>query len=136
MRTRTRDEVVEVTKHYTVLAQPSGRFWAIEVPEVGRATQARNISEIDVMARDLIKIMTETTEFTLNVQLKLPPEVEEHRKRAAELRADELRLRSEAAIELRTAARVLRNQGLALRDVGTLLGVSTARAGQLVGTGR
>lgn len=125
-----------MTKRYAVLAQPSGRYWAIEVPEIDRATQARNVPEIEVMARDLIAIMTHTTDFTLDVQLQLPPEVEQHRQRATQLRADELRIRSEAAAELRTAARVLRKQGLTLRDVGTLLGVSTARAGQLVGTGR
>lgn len=125
-----------MTKSYVVLAQPSGRYWAIEVPELGNVTQARNVPEIEVMARDLIEIMTDSTDFTMDIQLQLPPEVEQHRQRAAELRTEELRIRSEAAAELRTAARVLRQQGLALRDVGTLLGVSTARAGQLVGTGR
>jgi predicted XRE-type DNA-binding protein len=94
------------------------------------------VPEIEVMARDLIEVMTDTTDFAMDIQLQLPPEVGQHRRRATELRTEELRIRSEAAAELRTAARVLRQQGLALRDVGTLLGVSTARAGQLVGTGR
>lgn len=124
-----------MTKCYTVEAQPAGRYWALEVPEIDRVTQARNVKEIEVMARDLIEIMTETTDFDMDIRLKLPAAVDNHRRRANELRAEELRLRSEAAREMRAAARALRDAGLTLRDVGALLDVSTARAGQLVGTG-
>jgi hypothetical protein len=69
------------------------------VPELGNVTQARNVPEIEVMARDLIEIMTDTTDFAMDIQLQLPPEVEQHRRRAAELRTEELRIRSEAAAE-------------------------------------
>ena len=123
-------------KTYEVIAQPSGRFWAVEVPELGNVTQGRNVKEIEIMARDLIEIMTGTTHFDMNIQLKLPAAVDDHRQRAKRLRAEELRIRAEAAGEMRAAARALRNEGLSLRDVGTLLEVSTARAGQLLGTGR
>ena len=128
-------EVVEKMKTYEVIAQPAGRYWAVEVPELGNVTQGRNVKEIEIMARDLIEIMTETTDFGMDIRLKLPAAVDDHRRRAKELRAEELRLRSEAAQEMRAAAGALRNAGLTLRDVGALLDVSTARAGQLVGTG-
>ena len=126
---------MEVKKCYTVEAQPAGRYWALEVPEIDRVTQARNVKEIEIMARDLIEIMTETTDFDMNIQLKLPAAVDDHRQRAKRLRAEELRIRAEAAGEMRAAARALRNEGLSLRDVGAVLEVSTARAGQLLGTG-
>ena len=143
-------EVVEIMKTYEVHAQPSGRFWHSDVPAIEQVTQARSIKEIEVMARDLIEIMTETCDFDMDIRLNLPSAVNEHRRRAQELRSEELRLRAEAAGEMRAAALALRNEGLALRneglalrneglalrDVGALLGVSTARAGQLVGTGR
>lgn len=122
-------------KTYEVIAQPAGRFWAVEVPELGNVTQGRNVEEIEIMARDLIEIMTETTDFAMNIQLKLPAAVDGHRQRAKRLRAEELRIRAEAAGEMRAAARALRNEGLSLRDVGAVLEVSTARAGQLLGTG-
>jgi hypothetical protein len=38
---------------YTALVSRDGRFWHIEVPEINRVTQARNINEVDDMARDL-----------------------------------------------------------------------------------
>lgn len=127
--------MVEKMKTYEVMAQPAGRYWALEVPEIDRVTQARNVKEIELMARDLIEIMTETTDFDVDIRLKLPATVDDHRRRAKDLRVEELRLRSEAAQEMRAAAHALRDAGLTLRDVGTLLDVSTARAGQLVGTG-
>lgn len=136
MRDEAWTEVVEKMKSYEVVAQPVGRYWAVEVPELGNVTQGRNVKEIEIMARDLIEIMTETTDFAMNIRLKLPAAVDDHRRRAKELRVEELRLRSEAAQEMRAAARALRDAGLTLRDVGALLDVSTARAGQLVGTGR
>jgi hypothetical protein len=57
-------------------ARCGNRAWAIEVPELGNVTQARNVPEIEVMARDLIEIMTDTTDFAMDIQLQLPPEVE------------------------------------------------------------
>jgi hypothetical protein len=48
--------VAEV-KTYRVDVERDGRFWLIHVPAVERWTQARNVREIEPMARDLIAIM-------------------------------------------------------------------------------
>ncbi len=37
---------------YQVTAELDGRFWLVRVPMIGRVTQARNVGEIEVIARD------------------------------------------------------------------------------------
>ncbi|MHA6629053.1 hypothetical protein ACU61A_26760 [Pseudonocardia sichuanensis] len=119
---------------YTAHVTRSGRYWHIHIPEIDRVTQARNVGEIDVMARDLIAVMLdiEPDSFTVDVQVTMPASVREHLDRAEQLRAEELRLRSEAAAEVRAAALELKESGIPLRDLGKLLGVSHQRAHQLV----
>ena len=41
------------------MVEQAGKFWAIRVPEIGYATQARTIKELNTMTEDLISIMTE-----------------------------------------------------------------------------
>jgi hypothetical protein len=55
-----------------------------------------------------------------------------HVRTAARLREEAHRANREAAAESRAAARVLREAGLSVRDVGTVLGVSHQRAHQLL----
>lgn len=44
---------------YLVKAQRDGRFWHLYVPQIEQHTQARCLSEIQTMARDLIHIHLE-----------------------------------------------------------------------------
>jgi hypothetical protein len=113
----------------------SGRWWVISVPGVrGAHSQARRLSHVEDVARELISLMTDTppTEFAMHVNLKLPAEVHRDLERSAELRAEAARAQSEAAQLSRHAAALLHRQGLPLRDVGQALGVSFQRAKQLV----
>ncbi|MGQ0776932.1 MAG: hypothetical protein ACT4NY_21360 [Pseudonocardiales bacterium] len=43
---------------FTAHVTRDGRFWLIHVPEIDRHTQARHLREIDIMARDLVAVMT------------------------------------------------------------------------------
>jgi hypothetical protein len=92
--------------HYTAQVTRSGRYWHIHVPELDRVTQARNVAEIEPMARDLVAVMLDVDpeSFTLDVQITMPATVRQHLDRAKELREQELRVRSEAAAEVRAAA--------------------------------
>jgi hypothetical protein len=87
------------------------------------------------MARDLISLMTDTdpAAVDLDVHITVPASVQDHLDRAEKLFTDARHANAEAAEEVRTAARLLRQDGLPLRDIGQLLGVSYQRAGQLVG---
>jgi hypothetical protein len=111
-----------------------GAVWRIRVPEVRRTTQARSLREVSAMARDLIAIMDDipADSFELDITITLPADVEAELARSAELRQHAATSQAQAAQATRRAARRLREQGLALRDVGDALGVSAQRAKQLV----
>lgn len=85
------------------------------------------------MVRDLVVAMTRATpdSFSLEVATRLPEEVQEQIRKAAQLRAEAGCAQSEAAAEIRIVARQLVDACTPLRDVGKLLGVSHQRAHQL-----
>ena len=124
--------VAEVNS-YVVNVTRDGRFWHIDVPEIQRVTQARNVGEIDLMTRDLIAIMLdiEPDSFDIDVQIQLPADVRGHLAEVERARADEAAARARAAAELRAAAITLKNLQISVRDLGKLLGVSFQRASQL-----
>jgi len=111
---------------YTALVSREGKFWHIEVPEIGRVTQARNINEVDDMARDLIAIMAgiERGSVELDVRIQRPDSVRAHLSEVERARDAEAEARSHSATELRAAAAELENAGLSVRELGAVLGVS------------
>lgn len=119
---------------YEVTAERDGRFWLVHVPAIERYTQARNIPEIEPMARSLINAMTDEPEASvdLSIEIKVPAAVIEHRNRSRELFAQAAASNAEAALEARLAAQALKDAGLTVRDIGKYLDVSFQRAQQLV----
>jgi len=109
-------------------------FWLVHVPEIDHYTQARNLGEVESMARDLIAVMKEIDpqSFTLEVSVELPDEVTVHLKRSQALRQESDRTKHLAAQEVRVAAKELRERGLTVRDIGAALDVSYQRAHQLI----
>ncbi len=118
---------------YRVDVERDGRFWLLRVPEVG-VTQARHLREVEIMARDLIALVTdrEPPSFGLDVHVTMPAATRRRLERAERLRVRARDSQSKAAEELRAAAQELSRSGMPLRDIGQLLGVSYQRAHQLV----
>ena len=133
MRARTGREVVKVKASYRATVTRDGRFWLVRVDGVG-STQTRHLRELDALAKDLIVVMTgdNEEEVVVDYDIRLPDDVAEHLRRSAELRAASAEAQAAAAAKIRSAARRLHEQGVALRDVGKVLGVSHQRAHQLV----
>lgn len=133
MRSQAGKGLVEVNA-YDVHVERDGRYWLVRVPAVDRATQARNLREVDAMARDLVESMTDepAASVELKVRVVLPNPARSHFERYAELAAQALALQLEAAAEHRAAARDLAQQGLTYRDIGGAMGISHQRAEQLV----
>lgn len=119
---------------YTANVEQDGRFWLIRVEEIDRVTQARNLREVEEMARDLIAVMeeVESDSFALTINLSLPANAQHHIDEALRLREEAAEANRRAAEESRAAAKELAASGLPLRDVGKVLGVSHQRAQQLV----
>jgi hypothetical protein len=111
-------------KTYHAEVDRDGRLWRVRVPEVERTTQARTLSEVEPMARDLIAIMNDirADSFSLDVTITLPADIQKELERSAALRQDAARSQVQAAAAARRAARGLRDQGLPLKDVGHALG--------------
>ena len=121
-------------ERYDVTVRRDGRFWYIEIPALDGATQVRNLSEVDEMAKDYIAEVTGTpaSRIELGVTIELSAEVQAHLAAASALRDEEAHARTRAAEESRAAARALKSQGLTVREVGAALGVSHQRAQQLI----
>ncbi|NDL58871.1 hypothetical protein [Phytoactinopolyspora mesophila] len=70
--------------------------------------------------------------LTVDVQPLLPDAVRDHIARAWKLRTTAAWANREAAAARRAAVSALAAEGLSLRDIGTILGVSHQRAHQLL----
>ncbi len=117
-----------------VTATRDGRFWFLEAAQIqGLTTQARTVSEIPEMVRDLASLLTGRPETDFEVHVSFDaPEVTAHLRAAEELAAKADELKAASAKERHEAAMVLKRQGVTVRDIGAVLGVSHQRAQQLV----
>lgn len=127
-----------MSKQYDVDVERDGKVWLVHVPAVNRSTQARNLPEVDLMARDLIAIMLDVApdSFDLDVSVKVPPKVLAHVEESQRLRTASLEANARAAAEFRAAVRELvQVEGLTVRDVGSLFKISHQRVHQLLHDG-
>ncbi|WP_426303029.1 hypothetical protein [Arthrobacter sp. R-11] len=117
-----------------VTAARDGRTWFVESAQIdGLTTQARTVAEIPEMVRDLAAMITGRPESDFDVEITFDaPEVAAHLRQAEDLAAKADALRAESARERHEAAMVLKRQGVTVRDIGAVLGVSHQRAQQLV----
>jgi len=121
---------------YQVKVERSGSWWAISVPELpGLFSQAKRLDKVDSIAREAIALMLDVKSSQIG-QLKI--EVVPRKEIAdllqeADLASAEAANASARAQELRLeAARLLRADGLPMRDVGELIGVSHQRVSQIL----
>ena len=133
--------VARVTrKAYRALAtrgRRTGGWWAIEVPEIpGVFSQARRLDRVEAMARDAIALMRDVDpmSFDVTVEPHLDEETERLITTARNLRHAVEVEQIMASQATRAAARALIEEGLTVRDVGQLLGVTHQRVAQLLAT--
>ena len=121
-------------KTYQVVAGRDGKFWLVHIPELGRYTQARNLPEVEIMARELIALVLDISpdSFHIERQVDLPDSVRHHLELADKYANEAAWFQSESANERRFAAREMRAEGMTVRDIGAALGISHQRAQQLI----
>lgn len=125
---------------YTAIAKPAGKYWLIRIlgfgssPEDGVPAHARNLAEVEPMARDLIAVWSEVAKdsFRIELVIELPDPVRHHLNLARKYADAAAHAQAVAAAERRAAARKLRALGLTMRDIGAALGISHQRAYQLL----
>jgi hypothetical protein len=128
-----------VTTNYKVEVQRGGKWWMIHVPDIDGLTQARRLSEVNDMARSLIAISTDTKLEDVAVEIiairmesgqirELRGLTEDIQNRRTQLR----QLEEELLRDSREFAYYLHAEGVPVRDIGELLGVTPQRVSQLL----
>lgn len=124
-------------KHeYKIEIERDGRWWMVHIPELDGLTQARRLSEAELMGREWIAVTTGTPldDVTVSIANITVPGIGEiagpahaivdHRTRAThDLEA--------AQREATRYAATLMHAGVTVRDAGTLLDLSPQRVSQL-----
>lgn len=119
----------------TAIAERSGGWWAVEVPEVaGLFTQAKRLDQVDGMVRDAAALLTGQPEdsFDVVVEPRVPEVVTATLEHSHQLTDEAARLQREAAEEARKAARLMQAEGMTVRDIGQVMGVSFQRVSQIL----
>lgn len=129
---------------YTVTVTRDGRWWMIRIPALddydggrwpGEAlTQARRYADVQREAIDYVSTVTNRAPGDITIDVHLEGDLGVLADQAAEVAA----MKDQAADLERTAvtrsvevARALAGQGVTVRDIGELLGVTYQRASQL-----
>lgn len=115
------------------VCERSGGWWAVEVPEIpGLFTQARRLDQVEAMVRDAAEM--------LDVQVGavvIDPRLDEDTQRMVDslfVKREEARKAQDEASKLaRSTVAALRDEGLTVRDVATVTGVSPQRVSALQG---
>ena len=120
----------------TATATRLGDWWAIEVTDVqgGLHTQARRLDQVAATVADAVALVADVPRNTIEVNVipKLPPRDAELIDAARHASQEAARAAELASQLSRQAVAQLRSEGMTVRDVGGLLGVSPQRVSQLV----
>ena len=119
----------------TAKAERSGGWWAVEVPEVpGLYTQAKRLDQVEGMVRDAAALLTGRPEdsFEITIEPQVPEVVAVTLEHSHQLTDEAARLQREAAEEARRAARLMQAEGMTVRDIGQVMGVSFQRVSQIL----
>lgn len=121
---------------YTVQVFRDGGFWILDVPELTATGQARSLATAKDTARELVALWLDVPIDQVRVVMdysRIDPEALEMvaGARSDQAAADEMTRR--AAKRWREAARrLVRTNGLSLRDAAAVLGVNFSRVQQLL----
>lgn len=123
---------------YTVRARRDGSWWLLEVDGVDSAvTQARRLDQVEATARDLIATLLEVPEDSFDIEItpSVPDDMGDEVGAALAARGLAIAAQEAARAATGRAARHLRDEGLPVRDIGRLLGVSYQRAAKILTPG-
>ena len=121
------DNATTCLQMVTAIARRCDGWWGIEVSEIpGLFTQVRRLDQVAAMVKDAAA--------TLNVEVngvKVTPKLSEQDElmlqRVLDGKSAAIKTQEEASMLMRETVRILRNQGLTVRDVAELTGVTPQR---------
>jgi len=113
-----------------------GKWWMISVPAVDGLTQARRLSDVTAMAKELVAVTLDVPLSTVDVYLaSLVVDGVDVLQRARQIQAARetaAKMEAEAVGGAAALAHELAGEGVPVRDIGEMLGVSYQRAHQLI----
>jgi len=122
---------------YEVAAERDGHRWSLRVGELpGVFSQVRRLDQADGMARDAIAAFLDipADAFDVTVAVRLPSDLQRDVAGVVDLRNQIDRTEREYAERTRLLAkRLVQGEGMTVREVGRVLGLSYQRVSQLVG---
>ncbi|MGG7104616.1 MULTISPECIES: type II toxin-antitoxin system HicB family antitoxin [Rhodococcus] len=120
----------------TAKARRSEGWWAVEIPEVeGAFTQAKRLDQVSARAADAVAVLEGISPDRVEVEA-VDYDLDDHAMtrdigEAKKLSRDAQRAAENASTAMRVVVRKLRERGLSVRDVGTILQISPQRVSQL-----
>jgi DNA-directed RNA polymerase specialized sigma54-like protein len=120
---------------YTATVTREGKWWMISVREIDGLTQARRLSEVEEMARELVAVSTGSKLSDVAVEIKYADIDDLHLNESLTTihreKAEAAALEAEAIKKTKTLVRSLVDRAVPLRDIGAMLGLSFQRVHQL-----
>jgi Sigma-70, region 4 len=121
---------------YEVTAERDGSRWSLRVGELpGVFSQVRRLDRADAMARDAIAAFLDipADAFDVTVAVRLPPDLQRDVAGVVDLRDQiDQTEREYAERTCQLAKRLVQGEGMTVREVGRVLGLSYQRVSQLV----
>lgn len=121
---------------YIAEYEHDGRAWVVQYLDPDIATWGRTLRAAKRYARELLATYLDVDDLAgvgveIEDRVKLPSGVGAEIQRITRMRSEADALRSTVAAETKRAATDLRRAGLSTRDVGEILGISSARVAQI-----
>ena len=119
---------------YTVTAERgTSGVWVLECAELGAVSQTKRLANAADEMREALAFQAglDPDELSIVVDVVLPPGLAEMKARAEKEREEAARLAAAAQASTHDLAVAMRNAGMTVRDMGTVLGVSYQRAQKL-----
>lgn len=117
---------------YTARCERVGKWWEVTVPELDEVTQAKRLAQVPQTVADLARLMRGDTNAEVTVEINAPDDVTAKVDEARRLRKEADAAAARSVALSRDVARRLHEQGVAVRDIGEILGLSYQRAHQLI----
>lgn len=113
-----------------------GRWWAVEIPELDGVTQAARLADVADEARSYIAVTLDVPLSSVDVRVVIDDtpharNVQERSQQILAARQQAEALEASAIDAARALARELAGDGIPMRDIATLVGVSFQRVSQL-----
>jgi hypothetical protein len=121
---------------YDVNVTREGRWWMVEIPALDGLTQARRLSEVEDMAASYIAVTLDVPLSSVELgRVHIEAGSVDASAVAAEisaLRTQAVEAEARAGKLMRSTAEAMSHEGVPIRDIGEVLGVSYQRVGQLL----